>query len=70
MNFYSVYVGKYDSPNVSKKDVKKLNELGMRGYLFSMGDHFSIKVATYPNQMVAENLVGILKQKGFEAYII
>lgn len=41
---YSVYVGHYDNANVSKSDLKKLNDLGLKGYIFSRGDHYALKV--------------------------
>lgn len=69
VKFYNVYVGKYNSVSISKKDIKKLNDLGLRGYLFSMGEYYSIKVSGFIHQIQAENLRKILEQKGFEAYI-
>lgn len=66
--FTSVYVGKYASPAISKKDIKKLNELGLRGYIFGMGDYYSIKVASYPNLDAALKLEEQLKLRGFEAF--
>lgn len=68
MNFISVYVGKYESPAISKKDVKKLNELGLKGYVFSLGDFYSLKVASYPNLDSALKLEEQLKIRGFDAF--
>ena len=41
---YSVFVGKYSSSSESKNDLKKLNAIGMKGYLFIKGDFYSLKV--------------------------
>lgn len=68
MNFISVYVGKFDTPSASRKDVKKLNDLGLRGYIFSLGDYYSVKVASYPNLDQALKLEEQLKLRGFQAF--
>lgn len=66
---YSIFVGHYDSPKVSKTDLKKLNSLGLVGYLFSKGDFFSLKIASTLNKEQALTLRKNLELKGFESYI-
>lgn len=66
---FSVYVGKYDSPKVQKSDLKKLNELGLVGYMFSLGEYYSLKVGTFPHEMNALQLLKALRERGFEAFI-
>lgn len=69
MNFISVYVGKYENTSISKKDLKKLNELGLKGYLYSLGDYYSIKVASFPDNERALKLKEVLEKKGFISFI-
>lgn len=41
---YSIYVGHYSSPAITKNDVAKLNKLGLKGFVFSRGDYYALKV--------------------------
>lgn len=66
---FSVYVGKYPSPKISKKDLKKLNELGLVGYLFAMEDCYSLKVKSFPREINAQQLKNALTQREFNAFI-
>ena len=62
---YCVYVGHYSSPAVSKEDVAKLNRYGLRGYVFSRGDYYALKVYSTPLLDKATEVSNLLKQHGF-----
>lgn len=66
---YSVFVGKYSTPSVSKSDLRKLNELGLKGYLFVKNDFYTLKVHSTVNQSQAEFLRNKLTQQGFTSFI-
>lgn len=66
---YSVFVGEYKSVPDSKADQKKLNDLGLRGYVFFRGEFYSLKIATYPSFEKAEYLRLQLTKYGFKAYV-
>lgn len=65
---YSVFVGKYSSSSESKNDLKKLNAIGMKGYLFIKGDFYSLKVYSTLNADEAKSVEDALSKKGFVAY--
>lgn len=67
--FYSIYVGRCENQKDLKPIQKKLNTLGLRGYVFSLGDCYSLKVAGYPDKVKAESFCVLLKSKGFDAFI-
>ena len=62
---YSVYVGNYENPSKAKGDVSKLNELGLKAYVFSRGDHFALKVFASTNMEKALMIKAALERKGF-----
>jgi len=62
---YCVYVGHYESPAISKDDVAKLNRYGLKGYVFSRGDHYALKVFSSPSQDKVYEVKRLLEQKGF-----
>lgn len=70
MKFVTVYVGKYKSVPESKKDQEKLNKLGFRGYVFSLGDYYGLRIGAYPDNSKANHLVSLLKSYGFDSYIL
>lgn len=65
ITMYSVYVGHYKTPSESKKDLIKLNKLGYKGFLFSRGDYYSLKVFNSINQEKVEITRRKLSQEGF-----
>lgn len=66
---YSIYVGTYESPAITKSDVVKLNKLGLRGFVFSRGDHFALKVASSPDYSKILALKHTLEGNGFTTEI-
>ena len=62
---YCIYVGHYSSPAISKDDVVKLNRFGLKGYVFSRGDYYSLKVFSSPSLDKATEVRKLLDQKGF-----
>jgi len=62
---YCVYVGHYSSPAISKDDVVKLNRFGLKGYVFSRGDYYSLKVYSSPSLDKATEVRKLLIQQGF-----
>lgn len=64
-NIYSVFVGKYETTSLAKKDLQKLNKLGLKGYLFSRGTHYSLKVFSSTQEFSAINLKRKLEKIGF-----
>ena len=62
---YCVYVGHYESPAISKDDVAKLNRYGLKGYVFSRGDYYALKVYSSPNENKVKEVKRLLEQKGF-----
>ena len=66
---YSLYVGHYSSPSVSKSDVARLNQLGMRGFLFSRGDYYALKVYSSPNPDNIQTVKNRLRDNGFEVEV-
>lgn len=66
---YSLYVGQFKSPSASKDCLKKLNNLGYKGFLFSRGTHYALKVYSSPN---LENVASVryrLESKGFQTEV-
>ncbi len=61
---YSVYVGRYETPGVSKHELQKLNKMGLKGYLFSRGDHYALKVFSTIEKQSAEGFARKLGQAG------
>lgn len=62
---HSIYVGHYSSPAITKNDVIKLNKLGFKGFVFSRGDYYALKVYSSP---VPENIYkvkAVLESQGF-----
>lgn len=66
---YCVYVGHYDSPAISKDDVIKLNRFGLKGYVFSRGDYYALKVFSSPSIDKVNEVKHLLEQKGFTVEI-
>lgn len=66
---YSIYVGHYDSPAVSKSDVAKLNRMGLTGFIFSRGDYYAIKVFSSPNQQLITEWKKNLEKIGFSVEV-
>lgn len=66
---YCVYVGHYDSPAISKDDVTKLNRFGLKGYVFSRGDYYALKVFSSPSIDKVNEVKHLLEQKGFTVEI-
>ncbi len=66
---YSVFVGKYSSPKISKNDLKKLNDLGLVGYLFQKDGFYSLKIYSTLNVVQANNVKSNLEKRGFFAFI-
>jgi len=62
---YCVYVGHYSSPAISKDDVVKLNRFGLKGYVFSRGDYYSLKVYSSPSLEKVTEVRKLLDQQGF-----
>lgn len=62
---YSIYAGVYESPAISKADVVKLNKLGLRGFVFSRGDHFALKVLSSPDYSKILAMKCTLEGNGF-----
>lgn len=63
---YSVYVGNYDKPSATKNDVKKLNSLGLQGFVFSRNSHYTLKAFASPNKEKALYVKQMLEKHGFE----
>lgn len=66
---YCIYVGHYESPAISKEDVAKLNRYGLRGYVFSRGDYYALKVYSSPNLERVNEVKMLLEQRGFTVEI-
>ena len=62
---HSLYVGHYSSPAISKNDVTKLNKMGLRGFVFSRGDYYSLKVFSSPVPELVYQLKNKLESVGF-----
>ena len=62
---YCIYVGHYDSPAISKDDVAKLNRYELKGYVFSRGDYYALKVFSSPNAERINEVKALLEQNGF-----
>lgn len=69
MKTWSVYVGRYKNTADSKKDNKNLLDIGYKGYLFSCGEYFSLKVFTSATEDKAKYTKLFLEKKGFDAYL-
>lgn len=61
---YSLYVGHYSSSKIPKEVVKKLNDLGLVGYIFSRGDYYALKVYATANEKQAYYMKAFLESKG------
>ena len=66
---YSIYVGHYSSPAITKEDVIKLNKLGLKGFVFSRGDYYALKVFSSPNATKVAEVKSFLEQHGFSTDI-
>ena len=66
---YSLFVGNYKSPSITKGDVSKLNNLGLRGFVFSRGDHYSLKVYSSPSYENIKTVKEKLEQNGFQVEV-
>lgn len=62
---YSIYAGHYPSPAIAKGDVVKLNKLGLQGFVFSRGDHYSLKVFSSPDINKVSVVKTSLEANGF-----
>lgn len=69
MPFFAVYVGKFSKVPESKKTVAKLNSLGYRAYVFSLGDCYSLRVGAFASKEMANKVSEALKVQGFEAFV-
>lgn len=65
---YTVYVGHYKTTSDSKNDLKRINELGYKAYLFNIGECFSLKVYTCYNAEQALYAENIFKKRNFDAF--
>lgn len=68
-NIYTIYVGHYGWTNESKSDNKKLNNLGFNGYLFNIGEYYSLKVHVCYKENEANKIVELLKEHGLDAFL-
>lgn len=66
---YCIYIGHYETPAISKDDVAKLNRFGLKGYVFSRGDYYAIKVFSSPNLNKINEAKRLLEEKGFSTEI-
>lgn len=66
---YCIYIGHYETPAISKDDVAKLNRFGLKGYVFSRGDYYAIKVFSSPNLNKINEVKRLLEEKGFSTEI-
>lgn len=62
---YSIYVGHYSSPAITKNDIAKLNKLGLKGFVFSRGDYYALKVFTSPVPEKIYKIKTLLETNGF-----
>ena len=62
---YSIYVGNYESPSKAKNDIAKLNNLGLKAFVFSRKDHYALKVYASTNQEKVLMTQKALENKGF-----
>ena len=69
MTIYSVCVGKFKETSEANKELKKINAAGYKGFLFSMGDFYTLKVVMTPFLEKAEEANRVLLKKGFASYI-
>ena len=67
---YSVFVGRYNHPAESKKDQKKLEELGINAYLFHLDNIYSLKTYSYSSEEKAARMETLLKIKHFRNVFI
>lgn len=66
---YNIYIGKFENTSESKKTLKLLNSFGIKGYLFNLGDYYSLKVYTCYNENSANYALDVYKSKGLDAFI-
>jgi len=66
---YSVYVGQYEKSSDSKDDLKKLNNLGYKGYLFSMNNFYTLKVFSSVRKEMAAAIYKLMIKNGFSSFI-
>lgn len=66
---YNVYVGHYNSASECKKDLKKLNSLNFKGYVFCLGDFYSLKVYTCYHEEQAKYAENIFKKHNLDVFI-
>lgn len=69
ITIYSVYTGRYLETKDTKKDIKKLLSLGIKGYLIVKDDYYSIKVYSSANEDLARTACHTLRMKGFDAFV-
>lgn len=69
IRIYSTCVGHFKEPSESTKVLRKLNSTGYKGFLFSMGDYYTLKVMTTPDPSKAANLQMLLTEKGFDSFV-
>ena len=69
MQVYSVCVGHFKETSEANKELKKLNAAGYKGFLFNIGDCYTLKAVMSPFLEKAEIACKQLKNKGFDAFI-
>lgn len=68
-HIYTVYIGHYKLPSEFKKDLRRMNDLGFNGYLFNLGDFYSIKAFTSYKEEQAKYAEGVLKKHNFDVFL-
>lgn len=70
MQFYTVFAGPFNSPKEANKNLKKINKLGFKGYLFSVKDNkYALKISSSVNLCEVIQKKKILLNAGFPAYL-
>lgn len=69
VRIYNTCVGHFKEPSKATKVLKKLNKLGYKGFLFSMGDFYTLKVKMTPDPGKAATEQMLLSEKGFDAFV-
>lgn len=70
MTIYSACIGKCKEVSEANKLLKKLNEKGYKGYLYSLNDFYTLKVVMTPDMNKANIAAENLKRMGFDAFVI
>lgn len=69
VRIYNTCVGHFKEPSESTKVLRKLNELGYKGFLFSMNDFYTLKVIMTPDPSKAAMVQMQLSSLGFDAFV-